>query len=496
MNSMKAYLMYREGAADQKPEFSFAPDALLADLELTGILEFMAKGDKVIFNACEDALLRPLQSIDAIKYRQEVLADVRQNPEAVRRLYAIAAAADDNNKYFMSATRLTETFANAVELLKKYTTMLKDLREVADRKLQDFKSEGFKKLLTMLQAEMTDAFFAEVQEHMTEMRDVDNILVSAKLGPSLLSTGYTLRRKEKGFWLHWNLAPSFSVNAEKGADQLEDIRKRRERSISEATSVMVQSTYFLESFFTMLRKELAFYVGCINLSAKMTELGMPMCTPVLKPLESMDRSWHGLYDVSLALTKNAAVIGNDLDAAGKRLYIVTGANQGGKSTFLRSFGQAQLMAQCGMPVGAESFAAPIRHGVFTHFKREEESWMKSGRLDEELTRLSKIVDHLHRGSLVLFNESFSSTNEREGSEIGCQITKALIENDIEIFSVTHLYTFAITYLGNKEVQFLRAQRRDDSERTFKVQPGEPLETAFGEDLYKKIFADTQPAVSA
>jgi DNA mismatch repair ATPase MutS len=484
---MKAYLMFREGDTNTKPEFSYAPDALESDLELHGILNFMSGGDKTIYNTCEDAMLRPLQSTEAILYRQAALRDAIKNPEAVRRLYAIAAAADQNNKYFMSATRLAETFANAVELLKKYTKMLKDLREVADRKLSEFESEGFRKLFEMLRRELTDDFFAGVQEHLDEMRDVDNILVSAKLGPNLMSVDYTLRRKEKGFWLKWNLAPSFSVNAEKGAEELEDIRKRRERAISETTSVMTQSTMFLQGFFNMLRAELAFYAGCLTLIDKMKELGMPICIPTVKPLDSRDRSWRNLYDVSLALTKSQGVIGNDLDAAGKRLYFVTGANQGGKSTFLRSFGQAQLMAQCGMPVGAESYTAPIRRGVFTHFKREEESWMKSGRLDEELTRMSKIVDHLDRGALVLMNESFSSTNEREGSEIACQITSAMIENDVEVFSVTHLYTYAIAYINNKETQYLRAQRRDDAERTFKVQPGEPLETAFGEDLYQKIF---------
>lgn len=486
---MKAYLMYQEGRDNTKPAFSYAPDALESDLELQRILQCMAGDDKTIYNTCEDALLRPMQSAEALLYRQTVLRDAMQNPEAVRRMYAIAAAADQNNKYFLSATRLAETFANAVELLKRYTKMLRDLREVADRKITDFTSEGFKNLMEMLRRELTDEFFAQVQEHLTEMRDVDNILVSARLGSNLLSTDYTLRRKEKGFWLKWNLTPSYSVNAEKGAEELEDIRKRRERAISETTSVMTQSAMFLEGFFGMLRAELAFYVGCLNLMDKLRELGMPVSIPTLLPADSRDRSWRGLYDVSLALTKGEPVVGNDLDAVGKCLYIITGANQGGKSTFLRSLGQAQLMAQCGMPVGAESFAAPIRSGVFVHFKREEENWMKSGRLDEELTRMSRIADHLGEGALLLMNESFSSTNEREGSEICHQVTKALVENGVEVFSVTHLYAFAVRFLDDSRTQYLRAQRRDDMVRTFRLLPGEPLETAFGEDLYRKIFVE-------
>lgn len=186
-----------------------------------------------------------------------------------------------------------------------------------------------------------------------------------------------------------------------------------------------------------------------------------------------------------------AVVGNELDTADKRLYIITGANQGGKTTFLRSIGQAQLMAQCGMFVGAESFSVPIRKGVFTHFKKEEDATMKSGKLDEELSRMSKVVDHLKPGSLMLLNESFAATNEREGSEICRQITKALIDCNVEVFSVTHLYTYASTFLNHPNTQFLRAQRLENGERTFKIVPSEPMQTAFGVDLYRKIFADSR-----
>ena len=113
--------------------------------------------------------------------------------------------------------------------------------------------------------------------------------------------------------------------------------------------------------------------------------------------------------------------------------------------------------------------------------------MNSGKLDEELVRMSGIADHLSPDSVVLFNESFSSTNEREGSEICAQITRALIENGVEVFSVTHLYTYADSFKGCDAVEYLRAQRLDGGERSFKIIPGEPLDTAFGQDLYDRIF---------
>ena len=129
-------------------------------------------------------------------------------------------------------------------------------------------------------------------------------------------------------------------------------------------------------------------------------------------------------------------------ADGKRLVMITGANQGGKSTFLRSLGLAQLMMQAGMFVAAESFTASVSTGIFTHFKREEDATMERGKLDEELGRMSEIAGQIRPGCLLLCNESFASTNEREGSEIARQVIRALTEAGIRVVFVTHLYDLA------------------------------------------------------
>lgn len=108
-----------------------------------------------------------------------------------------------------------------------------------------------------------------------------------------------------------------------------------------------------------------------------------------------------------------------MNADERELAIITGANTGGKSTFLRSVGLSQLMMQCGMFVPAKSLSANLCDGLFTHYKREEDTTMESGKLDEELSRMSGIIENITANSMLLFNESFTATNEREGSEI-CQ----------------------------------------------------------------------------
>jgi len=150
---------------------------------------------------------------------------------------------------------------------------------------------------------------------------------------------------------------------------------------------------------------------------------------------------------------------------------------------------AQLMMQAGMFVAAEAFEAELCPAVFTHYKREEDAAMKSGKLDEELARMSDIAERIAPNAMILFNESFAATNEREGSEIARQVVSALLEKRIKIFYVTHLYTFAHRCWERfrEQALFLRAERDADGKRTFRMIEGEPLETSFGEDLYRQVF---------
>jgi DNA mismatch repair ATPase MutS len=115
--------------------------------------------------------------------------------------------------------------------------------------------------------------------------------------------------------------------------------------------------------------------------------------------------------------------------------------------------------------------------------------MESGKFEEELRRISAISDHLSPNSMVLFNESFQSTNEREGSEIGYQIIRALLESRVKMFCVTHMYALASSFSDQSErnAKFLRAERQEDGTRTFRIIPGEPLRTSYGRDLFERIF---------
>ncbi len=383
---------------------------------------------------------------------------------------------------------LASTFTGSIDLLHMMAKMLERLRRLIDREGSGFESEGFRNLFRLLEKELSDDWLGEVFVHLEELQRRDGTLIGARLGEYCQGIEYVFLRKEKRrFRRNWWLAPSFTI-APRDDNGAHDLEKRKERAINECANVLAQATDHILDFFEMMRTELAFYAGCLNLADRLRAIGVPFCMPRFCGSE---RGYEGLYEMSLALTHNAAPIGNRLSARGTDLFIVTGANQGGKSTFLRSIGQVQALAQCGLFVPASDFTCPVASGIFTHFKREEDRKVESGKLDEELGRMNRIADHLKPGALVLFNESFASTNEREGSEIARQITQALMDSGMELFSVTHLHAYAEGFQkqGDPRVSFLRAERLDDGKRTFRVVPGKPLGTGFGEDVYRQVFED-------
>ena len=89
--------------------------------------------------------------------------------------------------------------------------------------------------------------------------------------------------------------------------------------------------------------------------------------------------------------------------------------------------------------------------------------MEKGKLDEELGRISDIAGQIAPGCLLLCNESFASTKEREGSEIARQIVRALLESGIRVIFVTHLFDLSHGFWAGKDgtALFLRPERRDD-----------------------------------
>ena len=499
---MKAFLMYRDRDFDLEQPAPPNADTLTQDLELNTLLNAMALGDAFLLDVARKALLASLRDPEEIVYRQRILADCIAQPTTVRELYDIAMQAVQAERKVWSfwAKSPDSILHRSVQVLEILVDALKRLRKIADTAAERFHSEGFRRLFAMLTDELSDDYFALIEAHLRELKFPRGVLISADLGAGVKGARYVLRRAHEQRWIErfsllGGSGYSFHLadRDESGFQALEELRGK---GINLVANALAQSTDHIVSFFSMLRTELAFYVGCLNLHARLNGYGAPLCMPIPEATDTNMLSAEELYDASLALQLQRGVVGNAVNADGKSLVIITGANQGGKSTFLRSIGVAHLMMQSGMFTPARSFRASVCDGVFTHYKREEDTTMQSGKLDEELRRMSAIADMITPHALLLCNESFAATNEREGSEIARQIIRALREGGITIIYVTHLYDLAHSFYRQEhdDVLFLRAQRQSDGQRTFRLVEGEPLPTSYGEDSYQRIFGEADTSL--
>jgi MutS domain V len=477
---------------------------LIQDLRLETLLHAMAGNDDFIFSVAKDAMLASLQKPHLISYRQRILVDCMNCPDVVRALYEMAVDAIEGERKvwgWVSGTYPEGTLHRCRDVLDLFVNQLKKLKRAGEEYRGSFKSEGFGRFFDMLARELDDEYILLAEEHLRRLSFRDGTLMEARLGDGNKGTHYTLLKPpgEGPSWFQrlrfgleqWvnssqpDLTYEVHDRDEAGYRALSDLKSR---GISSIAVALAQSTDHILSFFSALRRELAFYLGCINLRDQLLQKGEPLCIPQPMPANSEMLTTQGLYDACLSLGIPERCVGNDIEAENVSVVMITGANRGGKSTLLRSIGLAQLMMQSGMFVPATSFRSSICSGIFTHFKREEDALMKSGKFDEELGRMSAVVDELTPYSMLLLNESFASTNEREGSEIARQIVSTLKEVHVRVCYVTHMFTLAQSlYRSDGNVLFLRAERLSDGQRTFKLNVGEPFPTSFGQDLYARIF---------
>lgn len=235
-----------------------------------------------------------------------------------------------------------------------------------------------------------------------------------------------------------------------------------------------------------MKKQVVFLAGCVRLYSRREELGQRFCVPEREAGEiSM------LYELSLSLQTHSSPVPNSLSLSPYQAIVVTGANQGGKSTFLRSMGIAQVMCQAGMFVPAEKYPLRAYRNIFTHFTRREDTTMNMGKFEEELNRMREILKRAGKNSLLLLNESFATTTEVTAYQIAMDLMHACLEEGITLWMVTHITKFAgeLYREGRKEVLFLSAGREAEREKKYTMVEKKPGDTSYGLELYRQIIGE-------
>ena len=214
---------------------------------------------------------------------------------------------------------------------------------------------------------------------------------------------------------------------------------------------------------------------------------MPVCTA------SQGSEVRDAYDMTLGINlyrnnKGCAVIPNDYGFDEKRrVFILTGANQGGKTTFIRSVGLIQCLAQIGMFVPCRKASLRMAEQIHTHFSREDECGASVGRFEQELQRIHEILKNLRDGDMVLLNETFTSTQRTVAVVL---LKRLLQEMDYRHCCgglVTHFYEVCDGLEGESFYSLVTEVAGDgeSKERTYKIREGESFRYSYAKDIAVK-----------
>jgi DNA mismatch repair protein MutS len=228
---------------------------------------------------------------------------------------------------------------------------------------------------------------------------------------------------------------------------------------------------FIDPTIAAFDREIQFYLGWLEFQERVSVGDLVFSYPEVSA-ESKQEVVAQAFDVALASKLRGAggVVCNGyrLDAK-ERFLVVTGPNQGGKTTFARMFGQLHYLVALGLPVPAREARLFLTDRIFTHFEREEVVGSLRGKLDDELVRVREILEAATPRSIVVLNEMFSSATLADARDLGTEVLNDLIARGCLGVCVT--FIDELSRLGEATVSVVAQVARDDpSKRTYRVLP--------------------------
>ena len=464
---------------------------------------------------------------NVIAYRQSVIRDLMSVPELLETLSGIHPILDDirelrrlDNENVSSA----ESYLYSITEIELYVSCLDTLRSGFKGVGDKIKSPAFLALSDFV-CELTESdYYRELNEKLSALSDrvheVKSITIGVNLDRELRpeSAGVISINSEQfksGKLLDKILRLSFKNDAFTCIANLAPFGKGQSDNKQEAligafngaieevfrSSVKgwrnVVANYVMENtdFLLKLLPEIEFVSRAAELLTRLsTHKGCSITYPRIAPISEKRFESVGLYNPRVALAIDDEIVTNDLSFDDEaRIYVLTGPNRGGKSVITVALGAAQAMAQLGLAVPAHSAVISPVSGIFTHFPEGADDTIDKGRLGEECARLKEIFDSADEDTMILLDESLSSTGAYEASYIASEILSAFAVMRCRGIFSTHLHELAASLPDINERSMRKGGVRldtlvagiEEGQRSFKIYRAKPDGKSYARDIADK-----------
>jgi DNA mismatch repair protein MutS len=427
----------------------------------------------------------PLPSEDAVAYRHEVFRDLADD-RVLELITTFAQAMRDMRLYLAQLEKryyLLQKQRWLVDGAALYCAAVRKLRGALDDAMVD--SRGLRSLRDYLDRHVDGAAFAALEsETAAVLEELDAIeycvTVSGnrvRVAPFADEVDYgaevnaTFARFKQGAVKDYRVTFRDTTEMDHVEGQILGlVAQLNPGPFGRLDDYCRRNAGFADATIVRFDREIQFYLAYQAQMQRLQSAGLGFCYPRVS-VTSKEVCARDAFDLALAnklVADEQPVVCNDWELSGpERIFVVTGPNQGGKTTFARAVGQLHYLAALGCPVPGREAKLLLFDRVFTHFEREEDLASLSGKLEADLLRVHEILTRATDRSLVVMNESFSSTTLADALFLGRRVLEQLIERDLLAVYVTFIDELAA--LGESIVSMMSTvEAENPAVRTFKV----------------------------